>query len=70
MHVKNPVGEFSPTGFVEQPFFVNKAFTLTERKNILKKTLEIWKFVCDYMSIKCFIGDKFFVIVTEELTII
>mgnify|MGYP000115146066 CR=1 FL=1 len=51
-------------------FFVNKAFTLTERKNILKKTLEIWKFVCDYMSIKCFIGDKFFVIVTEELTII
>ena len=22
LHVKNPVGDFSPTGFVEQPFYV------------------------------------------------
>ena len=24
MHVKNPVGDFSPTGFVEQPRFVEQ----------------------------------------------
>ena len=39
-HVKNPVGEFSPTGFVEQPKFTNfvvKIYALFAHKIFMYK---------------------------------
>ena len=45
MHVKNPVGDFSPTGFVEQPIFYPSSFFWLENALLSAVTI-IVEFVC------------------------
>ena len=52
MHVKNPVGDFSPTGFVEQPFSYVARTVEGSKMNLMSKMLQEKSF---FSSINLFV---------------